>query len=396
LSGEPSIDDLRWLLSSAAAQNIADAAADVGDVLRLSQRLRKTLSPQRSRLIVDQAVLRQKARAKFPNPEAMFFTSLGLQQSTDAFVAAYKASRFPAGAVADLCCGIGGDALAFAQRHSVVAVDRRLPTALIAQANLKASFAASASYCAVAADVAQFSLHGFDAWHIDPDRRSGGRRTTHVDAYQPSADVIDDLLRQNVNGAIKLAPASEIPADWAACAEQEWISRSGECKQLVAWFGVLTSDTGRRRATLLNAEGRLVASIAGELRDLSSVASEVGKFVYEPDAAVLASKLTGQIAETLELRPLTAGGGYLTGDQFVDHPALARYRVEAALPYRTSKLKSLLAARSIGRLEVKKRGVDLDPEQVRRELHVPGETHATLLLTRTGDRVMAMVTTREV
>ena len=46
-------------------------------------------------LILQQRELREKAREKFPQADKMFFTSRGLEQSTDAAVAAYKAGRVP-------------------------------------------------------------------------------------------------------------------------------------------------------------------------------------------------------------------------------------------------------------------------------------------------------------
>ena len=55
--------------------------------------------------------LRQRAAVKFARAGEMFFDREGLEMATREEVARYRAWRLrEAGDVADLCCGIGGDA----------------------------------------------------------------------------------------------------------------------------------------------------------------------------------------------------------------------------------------------------------------------------------------------
>jgi THUMP domain-like len=53
-----------------------------------------------------------------------------------------------------------------------------------------------------------------------------------------------------------------------------------------------------------------------------------------------------------------------------------------------------LRERGIGRLEIKKRGVDIDPESLRRELKLRGDNAATLLITTIAGRPAAIVAQR--
>jgi hypothetical protein len=101
---------------------------------------------------------------------------------------------------------------------------------------------------------------------------------------------------------------------------------------------------------------------------------------------VLAAKLTGALAGEHGLAAVTPGIAYLTGDTPLDEAALACFEVLDLLPLRIRALKSWLRQRSIGRLEIKKRGVDLDPAQLRRQLRVAGDTSAALLVTRLAGR----------
>ncbi len=62
--------------------------------------------------------------------------------------------------------------------------------------------------------------------------------------------------------------------------------------------------------------------------------------------------------------------------------------MEERLPLDVKTIKRVLAARGIGTLEIKKRGVDIDPAAFRSKLSLRGDGAATLILTRiAGERV---------
>ncbi|HEY1104807.1 MAG TPA: SAM-dependent methyltransferase, partial [Agromyces sp.] len=87
--------------------------------------------------VLTQSKLRAKAASKFgPFADRMLFTEAGLEQATRLQVAALHAGRFSRAGVrhvADLGCGIGGDALAMAAIDlEVTAADADEVTAAIA------------------------------------------------------------------------------------------------------------------------------------------------------------------------------------------------------------------------------------------------------------------------
>jgi SAM-dependent methyltransferase len=391
---QASLDDYRWLTGVEAADVLTRAAAMTGELATRVGRLRREISPERAALVLEQVELRRHGREKFRAAEQMFFTAVGLQQATDEFVAAYKASRLVGQNVADLCCGIGGDLLALAARGQATGVDRDPVVAVIAQANARTLSADQGRAEVRACDVAEVDLREFDAWHIDPDRRPGGHRTTHADWHEPSAAVIDGLLARNPRAAVKLAPAAEWPEAWTARAELEWISRARSCRQLVVWFGTPATQPGMRRATLLGSDVRPLASFVGQADRPVEIAEAVGEYLFEPDAAVLAARLDGALAERHALAAVAEGTAYWTGPQPIDDPLLSCFRVREVLPFDVKQLKSLLRARSIGRLEIKVRGVDEDPARLRPKLQLTGTEQATLLIARIERRVTAILAER--
>jgi hypothetical protein len=385
------LDDWRWLVGGEAETWLAEAAA-IDDPLARVARLRKSLCAPRAALVAEQTLLRRKARVKFRAAERMFFTAGALEQATDDLTAAYKAARFAPGAHVDACCGIGGDLVALARRGPAAGIDRDPIRALLCEANLRT--VPGSPTAVLAEDVEPRHVADVAAWHIDPDRRATGRRTTRLELHEPSLETLEQLLSANPNAAVKLAPGADPPATWKERAEWEWISRGGECKQLVAWFGAPARDVGRRRATVVAEDGSTHGLVG--LPDVAVPTVEtIGRYVFDCDAAVLAAGLVAAAAARWNLRALHAGSVYLTGDDLIKNdPALACFEVIDALPLDVRQVRGLLEARGVGRLEIKKRGVDVDVEKLRRALAMRGDGDGCLILARRGDRVTAILTRR--
>jgi hypothetical protein len=232
-----------------------------------------------------------------------------------------------------------------------------------------------------------------DAWHIDPDRRAGGRRTTRLERYAPSVEVLEQLLRQHDTAAIKLAPATVAPREWQQCGELEWIGSRRECRQQVAWFGSLARRPGQRTATVLAETGE-ATSFSGLPNLERPAADAVDSFVFEPHAAVFAAGLVAALAEHHGLWPLANAPSYLTGGQRLISALMSSFEVLDVLPLDKKQLRAALRARRIGHLEIKVRGMRLDPQAWQRALRVPGEASATLLIADTGAKRLAILAER--
>jgi hypothetical protein len=389
--------DYEWLVSSQAAKILDDLPHREETVLKAASRLRKQLSPARVHLVLEQVELRKRAVAKFPFADRMFFQATWLEQATDAWTADYKALRFAnRGHVADLCCGIGGDLLSLAARGSVVGVDRDEIAACLAAANARTALAASvADRVSLRVDAAEsFDVGDYAAWHLDPDRRRVGKRTSAPEWSSPKLETVERLLESSPHAAIKLAPAASVPTSWIELTEQEWISRDRQCRQLVAWHGELARRPGECRATVLAADGTVMGSVFGQPDVPIPIAARLGGYLYEPDSAVLAAHLTGVIARQHGLLRVSAGVAYLTTDQAVRDPLLVCFEIEDQLPIEKGRLATYFRERGIGILEIKKRRVDIDPEKLRRELKLRGDRSATLVLMPCNGRQIAVVARR--
>ncbi|KAB2974303.1 methyltransferase domain-containing protein [Streptomyces sp. SS1-1] len=351
---------------------------DPADELAVATRLRREHPAGLVSAALGQARLRQRAAAKFGAGDAgrMYFTPNGVEQSTRASVAAYRAARMRElgiGSVADLCCGIGGDAIALARAGiRVLAVDRDPVTVAAARANMAALGLADLVEVREA-DVTEVATGGFDAVFVDPARRGGRGRVFDPEAYSPPLSWAVEAARTAPHAALKVAPGiphEAVPGD----AEAEWISDGGDVKEAVLWFG---TAPGAVRATLLPGPRPLLG------RGLPDPAVRpVGRYLYEPDGAVIRAHLVAEVAESLDGGLVDATIAYITADELRPTPFAAAYEITDRLPFNVKRLKALLRERGVGTLTVKKRGSAVEPEELRRKVKPQGPNAATVFLTR--------------
>jgi hypothetical protein len=388
-----SLDDYRWLTGPDAATWLAEYQAVVPPSVAQVRRLRRALTATRAHLILEQCELRRRATAKFEAAASMYFTRQGLEQATDEGIAHFKAQRFPAGqAVADLCCGIGGDLLGLARRAAVTGVDLNPIHTLLSEANARASGLASCSFATE--DASTWPVERCAAWHLDPDRRVQGERTAQMAFSRPSVDAIDRLLAACPQAALKLAPAADVPDTWAQSAERQWIGSGRECRQQVVWFAALAQHPACRSAVVVDRHGQAGQPVVGRNEVRCDVASAVGRYVYEPHPCIIAARLAHTLGARYGLAVIDPQVAYFTGDQPIADLRLATFTVMDVLPFDLRQLRSVVRERRIGNLEVKKRAVDADPTAVRRQLQGRGEESAVLILTPHAGAVRAILAAR--
>ncbi|WP_127820547.1 class I SAM-dependent methyltransferase, partial [Microbacterium sp. CPCC 204701] len=309
-------------------------------------------------------------------------------------IAARHAARFrDAGfaRVADLGCGVGGDALGLAGLGlRVLAVDADEVTAAIAAYNL-APFGSDVDVRNATAEASDLS--GVEAVWLDPARRTAGHgetTRTRPEDWSPSLEWAFDLAARMPVG-VKLGPALDrdlIPGG----VEAQWVSADGSTVELVLWSGALARD-GVRRAALVVRDGN-----AFELTSATDAADapvrDLGGYLHEPDGAVIRARLIGDVARSLEAGMLDEHIAYLTSDAALTSPFVSTFRVREVVPGDVKGLSKALRERGIGRLEIKKRGVDVDPASLRSRLKLSGSESATLFLTRIGSRRTAILADR--
>jgi hypothetical protein len=390
--------ELRELLTpeGVALLDSLPAYTSTTDVLKMVANLRKDgNSASLVATVLTQAKLRGKAVTKFGDfSERMLFTEAGLEQATRLPVAALHAGRYVrAGltSVADLGCGIGADALAFAGAGlNVHAVDADEVTAAITTYNLAPFSEARVSH----GTAEETDLSDVESVYLDPARRTSGHNNTSrlasSEDYSPSLDFAFGLAKKLPTG-IKLGPGFDrdlIPED----CEAQWISVNGDVVEVGLWFGPLKREGITRAALVLNADGMHELASAADSEDAE--VGELGKFIYEPDGAVIRARLIGDLARSIGAHMLDKHIAYMSSDVAVSTPFASTFEVVQEFALDVKLLAKELKARGIGTLEIKKRGVDIDPAEFRKRLSLAGKNSATLFLTRLGERRVALLAQR--
>jgi hypothetical protein len=324
----------------------------------------------------------------------MLFTEDGLEQASRLQAAALHAGRFRGAGitqVADLGCGIGAESLAMgAIDLNVRAFEIDEVTAALAVFNLGAFDNVEVEQ----ADITKLDLSVFEALFFDPARREldgkGERAARKFDPAQfaPNFDWVVEQARTKPTG-IKLGPGHPHEAI-AEEAEAQWLSIDGDLVELALWFGEVKRPKVKRAATVVNSRGRHEI-VSEEFESEPAELAPLKQFIYEPDNAVVRSHLIADLAGEVGATLISREIAYLSSDSEIDSPFMRGFRVIDEMAFDRKKLKAYLRENNIGTLEIKKRGVDVVPEQLRKEMSLKGEIAATLILTRVGDDHRALI-----
>ena len=353
-----------------------------------ASRMRTGYGSELAAAALTQAALRRQAKAKFGDAALeMFFTRAGLEQATRPEVADHHAQRFiraDVRRVVDLGCGIGSDSLAFARAGlDVVAVDVDPVTAAVAHANLTGR---AEVICADASDVAEQLITPGVGVFCDPARRNDHRRVWRVEDFLPAWSIVIDLLDGNRTAGLKLGPGlphSLIPK----AVEAEWITHRGATVEVGLWAG--SGSSAGRQSALIMPDARLTVTDAPPL-----AVRDLGRYIYEPAGAVIRAGAIPDLGNQLGAGLLHPQVAYLTSDQLCDTPFATAFEVRQRLPFHLKVLRGWVREAEIGVLEIKKRGIDIDPADLRKRLRLAGPNTAALVISPTPKGAIAAVVQR--
>ena len=293
----------------------------------------------------------------------------------------YKASRLPEGisSIADLCCGLGGDSLYLPKSIKVMGVDQSLAVLMAYRHNvtrMRPCFG-------VLGDVGSSPVRA-DVAFLDPSRRAVGRSDRWQDEdLSPGWNAIEKLISRYKNMAIKLGPGINLPP-FLQEYETEYLGLRDECLEALVWTGNL-GRPGWVKAVELP-EGEFIEAPKVDIPDTFGRVDAPGAYLFEPVKSVVRSHLFGVLAARHGLWQIDPRIAYLSGNDPVVSPLLKGYRLLREFPYDLKILKEFLRKEQVGRLEIKKRGVNLIPEEFRAGLRLSGPNSGTLIFTKVMEK----------
>ena len=373
-------DALAFLTSSAGSSLLTDLAAqDLSDsrTLTVMSALRKRYPSADAAAALEQARLRRAAVGKFGADAAvMFFTRDALEQASDSHTRQRRATLL-SGRVIDAGCGIGADALTYAQAGcDVLGLDLDAERVAIAEHNA-AALGLSGRARFTVHDITTGLPDSCDWAFFDPARRdSQGRRLHRAESYLPPLST----LRRWTNAhqvMVKLSPGIALDDVRDYGGWLEFLSVDGDLKEAV----LLPSNMTQTTRAVLFADGQTHVWEQHDLGDPPPVGAP-SEWLIEPDSALIRAGLVQHAARAWGAHQIDSTIAYLTSESRFQTPWARSWRILDSLPFNLKKLRAYLSERGVGTVTVKKRGHAMTPEELIAGLKLKGTLSRTLVLTR--------------
>jgi len=343
------------------------------------------------RAMAEQIACRKKAAAKLPSLSRfpLLYTRLALEQASGERAAELKASLMQGRRTIDLTGGLGIDTLFLARRFEhVVSCERDEALARLAEANRRVMGIANVeTRIGDSAELlAGYADDSFDWVLVDPARREHGGRSAGLTASSPDVVRLHDLmLRKARQVCIKASPALEISgldAQLPTLSEIIAVSVDGECKEVLLLLDREHEAgwTPEVRAVCLGSETFKIAS--GDEPPDCRVAETPGAWFYEPDAAIIKARLTGELARQMGLEFVNWTVDYLTSDSLVERFPGRSFRIEECRPFRPKSFRKELAELGITKAAIQRRDFPLSVEELRKRYKIGESSERYLFFTK--------------
>ena len=371
----------------------------------------------KARCLVELVQSRRTAQRKIEGGSQWMVDSPSAQQATPSPVADFRAQHLKGlgvERVADVTCSVGTELMHLSRAGiSTVGADLDFQRLRMARANVP-------NVPVLRAD----ALHPvIDAPVViaDPARRgSSGRIHSIKDLMPPLPELI--AAQQGRELAVKCAPGIDFSnvEDWAG--QVDIVSVDGDVKEACVYTPGLRAQAGGvglkeggqegsgllRRAVVMRASGLLTLTSAMPYEeDDAKAAAPAGRYLFDPDGAIVRAGLVRHLAAQHGWWQLDPRIAYLTGDtlpgeqgtEAVDPAEAVRaagaraFEIVEQVPLK--KLKAALHARSAARVEILVRGVDVDPDQLRKKLKLKAgkgkQNSWSVVIARIGDAATAFI-----
>jgi hypothetical protein len=316
-------------------------------------------------------LLRRRATAKFDDPSHWLFTDDALQQATAQAVAEHRAWRLAGSVVHDVTCSIGAELAALrVSAREVIGSDIDPVRLAMARHNVgDVALCRADALRPVTRDAVVLA---------DPARRGSGRRRFDPLDYTPPLDQLLVVYDER-DLVVKCAPGIDFDQvrRLGFDGEIEITSLHGSVREACLWPSGFTAPGVRRRATVLDSAEQVTDA---EPDDCAVTA--VGRWIVDPDGAVVRAGLVRHYAARHGLWQLDPDIAYLSGDELPE--GVRGFEVLDEIAYGEKRLRQALSAHDAGAVEILVRGVDVDPDVLRKRLKLRGSQQVSVVITRIG------------
>jgi len=373
------------------AQKTQDAIRLYGvlrlEPLLLANKLAGQFTSEERIRITEWIALSEKIKSKFGVSHMLLCDRLAYEQSTGRLLSEWKSRLWPQdAAIADLCCGMGGDSLFLPDTHKVIGVDLDPFRLVMFKTN---SELLNRKFLTIQGDALTFPTKATYA-HIDPARRNDRNQNQRKLELTPSWEQVQSIASHYTGLMVKLPPA--FPDELVpATSRQLFLGSSKDCLEILLLLGEWSHLPFKENCCAVHADtGDMYCADRTSIPEYLDAGT--GSIIWEPTPVMIRSHLYRHWGKHHGLLQLDHAVAYLTGDTIIHEPWAKGYRVIDSCAMHQSTIKSMLQKHDIGNLIIKKRGVDIDPDTEIRKLKAKGSNSGILIYTRYQSRPIVFLT----
>lgn len=342
------------------------------------------------RQIAARQLLRKKVPSWADNPDLLFPAHLSIEQCSSEATARYKASLLGGGRFADLTGGLGVDCYFISQNFQhcdYVEVSEEL--CALAEHNF--GVLSDAMVTRINPMSAEEYLHHcepLDGIFIDPARRDvHGRKVVSVADCSPNVMELQTLMLQKAKRVmVKLSPMLDISLalkELEHIKEVHVVAVGNECKELL--FIMEATFEGSPTFVCVNLETLqppVTFTMEEEKASGLQLAKEVGRYLYEPNAAVMKGGCYRLLTERYGVEQLHRNSHLYTSEKLIEDFPGRIFEVEDWALY-GKKAKTLLEG--VEKASIAVRNFPMTVAELRKQLKIGDGDQVFLFATTLSD-----------
>jgi 16S rRNA G966 N2-methylase RsmD len=330
--------------------------------------------------IAEQISLRKKAESKIPSfltPSTVLLPKL-FEQSTHEEVAKLKTQFIRGESLLDLTAGLGIDAWWIGKTFTrVVCIESSADHTHVLGHNYEALGFKAEVHNSSAEDFLERDSSNYDIIYLDPDRRPSEKRE-QFEISKSEPDIIKLLplvLKKAKEAWIKLSPMVSVfdirEAFGRNLHQVIAIAYRNELKEIL----VCVEESFAEKIKFIAANTGLESN-GGEteifISENPGTACPISllpkKYFFEPNVALIKSRLAFEYAIENKLELLYPDGSYFTGDDFGNNLHGRSFEIIESMPYKPRLMNDFIQKNSITQVNIACRNFHWKPEEVKKSL----------------------------
>lgn len=334
---------------------------------------------------------RQKAKDKLPEWYAtegiLYPKKVSMEQCSSSQTAEYKASLVEGKSFADFSGGFGVDTAAFARKFMKGCyVEPQQELCELFQHNCKVLDINNVEIVNGTMEESLVNIDHVDMIYLDPSRRdTHGRRVVSLTDCTPNLLEWKSALLDHCNILmVKMSPMIDIfqtlrdlPETYAV----HVVAVEGECKEVLfllsheeAMHCVLTMGTNATNTKIMAVDinkttpTRVETTLETERTTLPQIATELGTFLYEPNAAVMKAGIFNALSEQFQIAKLAKNTNLFTSNELHENFPGRVFTIEAVHEFHPRKIAKELS--HLANASIAVRNFPLSAEELRKTLKI--------------------------